>query len=238
MLSIVVPTFNEIKNGYLTQILENLKKLSDTEILFVDSYSTDGTAELIQSYEFRVISHKTTSRGERLSVGAKEARGELIFFHHPRTIYDNEGLKYLSTNSKELKWGGFTHSFDKEHKLLKFTSWYSNDVRADEKNIFYLDHGIFVTKSLLKRINYVASVDVFEDTLLSLALRAILPGERLDFKATTSAVRFEQNGIIRQMALNLWMKILFHFKSDHRKMNFQYEKGSRLNTTYKENKDD
>lgn len=237
-LSIIIPTFNEMKNGYLEKILQSLSNLKDIEVICVDSYSEDGTKELIEKYQYKLISYQTTSRGERLSIGAKEAKSEMIFLHHPRTLYDNRGLEYLKDRGKELSWGGFSHEFDYNHPLLRFTSWYSNKIRADKKSIFYLDHGVFVKKSLLEKINYIPSVDIFEDTYLSLNLRSISTGHRLRFKAITSAIRFKNYGFFKQILLNQYMKFLFYFKFEHKKLNKIYERENKLNSIYKGDEED
>ena len=50
MLSIVIPTFNESKTGYLKLILAQLALLDDAEVLVIDGGSTDGTLEIIEGF--------------------------------------------------------------------------------------------------------------------------------------------------------------------------------------------
>jgi glycosyltransferase involved in cell wall biosynthesis len=232
MITVIIPTFNEVTHGYIEDILKSLSKKPNVEIICVDSQSSDGTVELIQKYDVKLISHKTNSRGERLTVGAKAASNDLIVLHHPRSILQVEALDYLIENKDKLDWGGFTHEFDSKHPLLKFTSWYSNHVRADIMGIFYLDHCLYIQKNLLEEIDYLPSIDIFEDTVLSQRLLTKCRPVRLPFKSQTSAVRFNQNGVWRQALLNQWMKILFSFNTDNQELNKKYEKDVPLNSKY------
>jgi glycosyltransferase involved in cell wall biosynthesis len=232
MISIVIPTFNEISHGYIEEILKSFSNRPSIEIICVDSESRDGTVELIKKYDVKLIQHKTNSRGERLTVGAKAAINNLIILHHPRSILEVEALDYLIKNQEKLVWGGFTHKFDLKHPLLNFTSWYSNYVRADIKGIFYLDHCFYIQKDLLAEIDYLPSIDIFEDTVLSQRLLSKCRPRRLPFKSRTSAVRFNQNGVWRQALLNLWMKILFSFNTNNQELNKKYEKDVPLNSKY------
>jgi hypothetical protein len=159
---------------------------------------------------------------------------KLILLHHPRSLISNEGIKYLIESSTLPKWGGFTHSFDDPHPILKFTSWYSNKVRASIFNIIYLDHCIFFTQKIKNEIGVIPNIDVFEDTVLSKLISTkfkkpvILP-----FSSLTSAVRFRENGIIKQSILNQFIKLLFHLGINHKIINKVYEKTISLNSKYK-----
>ena len=232
MISVIIPTFNEISHGYIEKILKSLSSRPNIEIICVDSESSDGTIELIEQYDVKLIQHKTNSRGERLTVGAKAATHDLIVLHHPRSILEIEALDYIMKNKENLSWGGFTHKFDCKHPLLSFTSWYSNYVRADLKGIFYLDHCFYIQKDLLIDIDYLPSIDIFEDTILSQRLLSKCRPKRLPFKSQTSAIRFNQNGVWRQAFLNQWMKILLRFNTDYQELNKKYEKDVPLNSKY------
>lgn len=232
MISIIIPTFNEISHGSIQDILKSLSKIANVEIICVDSGSRDGTIELIQKYDVKLIQHKTNSRGERLTIGAKEASHDLIVLHHPRSVLEIGAIEYLIEHQSNLTWGGFTHEFDYKHPLLNFTSWYSNYVRSDIKGIFYLDHCFYIQKKLLVEIDYLPSVDIFEDTILSKRLLTMCRPKRLSFKSQTSAIRFKKNGIWRQAFLNQWMKLLFSFNTDNQELNKKYEKDVPLNSKY------
>jgi hypothetical protein len=241
MLSIIISSHNEASNSFFIEALKNIQKNQLLEVIIVDFKSKDGTLEIIKSAQIenpniKLIETQLNSRAARLNLGIKEARFEMVLLNHPRSIIEIAGLNYLLLNAQKLNWGGFTHSFDMSHPLLKFTSWYSNHIRADRRSIFYLDHCIFAKKKLLEMVSFLPAIDIFEDTEISLRLRTQMPGIRLPFIAKTSAVRFHKNGMLKQALLNQYLKISYFFKRDHKKMNSNYEKGLDLNSEYNRDK--
>jgi glycosyltransferase involved in cell wall biosynthesis len=235
MLSIVIPTLNENKTGYLHYILQSYKALKDVELICVDGGSVDDTLSIIADAGVILIKTNIASRAGRLNIGIEQARSVMVLLHHPRSIIDTEGLVMLSKKSDQLTWGAFTHRFSLQHPLLKFTSWYSNYIRGDKRGIYYLDHCIFAKKQLLLDVGMLPDIDIFEDTELCLRLKSKVKGIRLPFISETSAIRFQVNGILTQVLTNQCMKWLYYFKRSDKKMNEIYEKGIQLNTRYDNN---
>ncbi len=233
MISVVVPTFNEVKsNANLFSYLENLAKYFPAEVIVVDSQSQDGTWEKIPS-NCRKFSIDGKTRAERLNEGIRKANHPMVLLHHPRSRVDNEGIFELDKIAYEKIWGGFTHCFDHKHPILDFTSWYSNSVRLKYRKIVYLDHCLFFHKDLLSDGYSIDPVDIFEDTLISLELRKSGFPIKIRYKSQTSSARFLKNGILKQCLLNAGMKLGFYLKISPEKMNQIYEKGLSLNTEYK-----
>ncbi len=231
MITVIIPTFNEMRLGYLQKNLEQLSQIKNIEIICVDSFSSDGTAELINKYpQVKLIKVETNSRAVRYNTGINYAANEMILLNHPRSIVSPKGIEYLKQCKHD--WGGFTHKFDASSALLNFTSWYSNNIRANLKNIFYLDHCIFAKKELLQIVGLIPTVDIFEDTLLCKRLKKYHKGTLIPFEVITSAIRFKTNGIIRQALLNQILKLAFNLKLPNRLINLIYEKGINLNSQY------
>ncbi len=231
-ISIVFSVFDELRQGLLKESLDKLSKLSDVEIIVVDGGSTDGTLDLLENYSIKLIRSMSTSRAERLNIGIAQASNDLIILHHPRSVIDTAGIEYLQNNYESITWGGFYHRFIEEHPLLRFTSWYSNEVRGKIRSIVYLDHCIFFKKSLLSHDPIVPEIFIFEDTALSEKLNQLYPAQILPYVSRTSAIRFHKNGLFRQSILNLVMKGCYLLKVSDQSMNRVYEKGLGLNTRY------
>ncbi len=231
-LSIIIPTNNEVHLGILKKALAQLANLSAIEIICVDRKSQDGTQDIIKTTTSQLIETDANTRAARMNIGINNAKGDIILLHHPRSFLDIEGIRCLQELDSEVMWGGFTHIFDqKEHILLKFTSWYSNQIRFDKRGIIYLDHCIFFRRSLLDGDpTPVPELDIFEDTAFSLKLREKAFPHRLPYLSTTSAYRFQKNGIIRQLLLNQILKIGYFFNVPARTMNRIYEKALNLNS--------
>jgi len=233
LLSIVVPTLNESKTGYLSKILTAYHDLANIEIICVDGGSTDATILHIQQSNAKLISTDICSRAGRLNVGIQHAKFDMVLLHHPRSLVDIEGIKTLLNCTSEIGWGAFTHQFDIQHPLLNFTSWYSNRIRGDRRGVYYLDHCLFAQKQLLLDVGLFPEMHIFEDTAICLKLKRKAKPIRLPFISQTSAVRFQSNGIYRQAIKNQYMKCCYYFSGSDKKMNARYEKGIELNTTYK-----
>lgn len=216
-VSVVIPV-HAGGADWLPRILARLSEVPELEVICAGDALPAGSRA-------RFMRVEGPSRGARLQAGIDAASHPLILLHHPRSLVSTEGLRWLAAGARG--WGGFTHAFDWDHPLLRFTSWYSNRVRA-ARGIVYLDHCVFFEKKLLTRP--IPPVDIFEDTELSLILRESGPPAISPHVATTSAVRFRTNGPWRQAWLNQRLKIEYLTGSSHKRMNARYERGLRLNS--------
>lgn len=212
MLSVIIPTAHEAETDFFKNSVSSLSKFKNIEVICIDK-------------------SEAITRAERLNLGFEKSKGSMILFYHPRSFVDPKGIQYLIDHCDRIMWGAFTHQFDHNHPLLKFTSWYSNKVRGKLGGIFYLDHCIFFHRSLWKKT--IPAVEIFEDTLLSRQLKELQRPILLPFASTTSALRFTKNGFWRQAVLNQIMKIGFHLNISHQTMNKIYENGLNLNSSSK-----
>lgn len=219
-VSVVIPVHRKGAD-WLPRILARLSEVEGLEIICA------GDAPPPEGAGARFVRVEGSARGARLQAGIDAATCRTVLLHHPRCLIPAEGLRWLTAGAAGARWGGFTHAFDWDHPLLRFTSWYSNRVRAGLRGIVYLDHCVFFDKALLVRP--IPPVEIFEDTELSLILRESGPPALAPFVATTSAVRFRANGPWRQALLNQRMKLSYLLGASHRLMNERYERGLGLN---------
>jgi glycosyltransferase involved in cell wall biosynthesis len=236
LLSIIIPTLNESKTGYLSKIFDAYYGIPEIEIICVDGGSTDDTILLIKRSAAKLIVTDISSRAGRLNVGIKQAKFDMVLLHHPRSLVNREGVTALTNRGTALRWGAFTHQFSISHPLLNFTSWYSNHIRGGLRGIYYLDHCLFAPRQLLLDVGLLPEIDIFEDTELCLRLKKRAKPIRLPFISQTSAVRFQVQGIYQQALKNQYLKWLYYFKRSDKQMNKLYEKGLELNTEYKKDK--
>lgn len=241
MLSVVLPCFNESRHGYLPKILKNLcEQAGDKQLIAVVSPSADDTLSIISQFpSVEMIETVASNRAQRLNVGIEASKGDAVLLHHPATLLpEKEALLQAQAALESATWGGFVHSFDMAHWLLRFTSWYSTWQRSQRQGILYLDHCIFARRQALLEVGGVPDMDIFEDTALSLALAkygkpAIAPG-----KVTTSARRFRDRGIYQQALLNQLLKLMYLTHQDPKKLNWLYESKSQINVAYAEPQDE
>ena len=241
-ISIILPCLNEIRHGYLDRIFANLiAQDGEKEIIAVVSPSDDGTEIFLDEYarqfaEVQVVRSLAKNRSQRLNDGIAVSQGEIILLHHPATLLPEfialDLIKQSLGSSQNLGWGAFQHSFDFDHWLLQFTSWYSDRVRVKQKGIVYLDHCPFINRQVLAQIGNVPDRDIFEDTVLSDRLREFSKPVLAEGKIITSARRFRQRGIYRHAMLNQVLKICYLLNIDPRSLNRLYEQKSSINVKY------
>jgi len=219
-VSIIYPVRSLSIDFYVLEVVKKYGQIGGIEQLIVSSDPKDCEKALIV---------ETNSRAQRMNVGAENAKGEILLFHHPRSELELGGLEYLTKHGAKLSWGAFTHIFDESSLGFRFISFYSNRVRGDIFNIFYLDHCLFLKRELFNKIK---PVEIFEDTLLSNSLKEKGRGKRLIFKSKTQAVRFLKNGFWKQSFLNQKLKLKFLLGHENQKLNEEYEKGLELNSQY------
>ena len=103
MISVILPTFNEIDSGYLGPIMSRLPRLSQAEILAVDGGSTDGTVEFIDRHGVEVLSLPGSSRAARMNLGIEQSQGEMLLLHHPRRHAGRAHARRHETCTKKNK---------------------------------------------------------------------------------------------------------------------------------------
>ncbi len=239
-LSIILPCLNEIRHGYLENILTNLVgQDGEIEIITVVSVSDDGTDNILEEYtkryaQVQIVRSLAKNRAQRLNDGIAISTGNIILLHHPATLLPERIVLQLieQTLGSGGQWGAFRHSFDFTHWLLHFTSWYSDNVRVKQKSLVYLDHCPFIDRQLLAQIGNVPDLDIFEDTVLSDRLRQFSKPLLAQGQVITSARRFRQRGIYRHAMLNQLLKICYHFNIDPRWLNLLYEQKASINVKY------
>lgn len=243
-ISVVLSCLNEMRYGHLAKILENLNQQIDKEeiieeIIAVVSPSNDQTLDFLsQQPQVKVISTDLVNRAQRFDLGLKASTGNIILFHHSASLlpptYALQQISQALSTSKQV-WGGFHHSFDHDHWLLRFTSWYSNQIRGKQRGILYFDHCIFGWREAFIKVGGAGDRAIFADTDLSIKLRQLSYPLFCDGMVVTSARRFRQRGIYRQALLNQVLKLLYFFGVDDQTMNQIYERKNPINVAYPKN---
>lgn len=202
LVSIVIPTLNEAE--VLPSTLEALTaQPGPYECLVVDGGSTDGTRARARAAGASVID-APRGRGPQMNVGAREARGNLLLFLHADTTLPPNGLSTIrSTLSAPATDAGiFRLQFDRQSPLLRFYAWCTN---WNWGRLCFGDRGLFTTRTAFKAVGGYPDWPLFED--LELAARLADHGRFrfLDAAVTTSARRFDKNGVLRQQLRNLYL---------------------------------
>lgn len=217
--------YNEEHNPYFWKNLELLRAQRQLFIV-IDGGSSDATQELLKRSRVLFMELPQSTRGRRFNEALKVSFTDIVVFVHPRSLLTREHIQSLKHYKGAETWGAFTHRFDDDHFLLRFTSWWSNSVRGDIRGIFYLDHILWAKRS---EVHSFPTGPIFEDTLFSLQMLKRSRPRRLPVPSLTSAQRFLKNGIWRQAFLNQKMKLDFLRGQELQKMDQEYEQGLGLN---------
>jgi len=228
IISVVIPTCREAEDSWLQKIVTNYPQNQRIEYIIVDSETHCEIKARWKRSDFKILVLPKSNRAQRLKHGFQSSRGEIIIFHHPRSYLESNAFFHLLRQALyNLSWGGFHHKFDSQHWVLRFTSLYSNYCRPKTSRVVYLDHCIYFKRELLDKV--IPEVSIFEDTEISKILSRHSIPRILPFTSTTSAIRFETNGVFHQAFINQKLKLKYFMGSNSDQMNKTYEKGLNLN---------
>lgn len=149
VLSIIVPVFNTYP--YLDECLKSLSRqtLENIEIICVDNGSTDGSWEVLKSYERKhkniiLLKHPEGRQGAARNAGLKVAKGEYIgFVDSDDYITDNMFEQMYNTaiiKGAEIAICNIQLYFEKERtfKLNLPERWFANNHFSIDKNPVFL----------------------------------------------------------------------------------------------------
>jgi glycosyltransferase involved in cell wall biosynthesis len=116
MLSFIIPAHNEEKHigNCIAAIVEAAKASSDPfEVIVVDDESTDRTAEIAANHGAKVLKVAHRQIAAARNVGAREARGEMLFFVDADTFANARALHAcLQALHSGAVGGGCVFTFD------------------------------------------------------------------------------------------------------------------------------
>ena len=123
-ISVIIPTLNEEK--YIGALLDSLvhhPRNEWLEIIVVDGRSNDVTVDIISKFPVILLHTSISSRAHQMNVGAKHAKGDILFFVHadvrlPLTFYDD----IIEAGHQGFAAGCYRFRFIKKPNLLLYVN--------------------------------------------------------------------------------------------------------------------
>jgi len=208
-LSIVIPALNEAAN--LARLLPDLVvREPRAEVLVVDGGSDDDSRAVVA----RVPSVRWLSgprgRARQMNAGARAAQGEILLFLHADTsLPAGAGAAILGALGDPAAVGGrFDVQLDSRRLLLVLTAWLMNR-RSRLTGISTGDQGIFVRRAVFDALGGYPDIPLMEDVELTRRLKRCGRLAALGLCVTTSARKWEDEGIVRTIVLMWTLRLLY-----------------------------
>lgn len=202
-VSIIVPLLNE--QAAVPGLIEQLASLAAEQILIVDGGSVDGTVELLRAAGYQVL-QCPAGRARQMNAGAQLATHSMLLFLHADTRLPTN---YKSELARADVWGRFDVKFSSSLKAMKIVAFFIN-LRSRISGIATGDQAIFVDRDAFNAISGFPDFPIMEDIALSKRLRHFHRPYSSRAKVTTSARRWEQNGVVKTI-LKMWYFRLAYF---------------------------
>jgi rSAM/selenodomain-associated transferase 2 len=221
-LSIIIPVLNE--GDGITAALDALAHLRalGTEVIVVDGGSRDATVERARSYADRVIS-APRGRALQMNAGAEKASGEVLLFLHADTRLPAEADRLVLNGLDRWQrvWGRFDVDIDGRSPLLPLVAWLMG-LRSRLTGIATGDQAIFVRREAFQAVGGFPPIALMEDIAICKRLKRV--GRPLCLRAcvTTSARRWEKNGVLSTIFLMWRVRLAYFLGADPKRLAQQY----------------
>lgn len=192
--SIVIRAYNEAR--HIGRLLDGIyqQSIKNTQVILVDSGSTDGTLEIAQQFPVDIvhIQPESFSFGRSLNLGISISKSNLIVIAsaHVYPVYPDWLEKLLSPFKDEKigvvygKQRGATNTHFSEHQI--FTHWFPDSSNANQQHPFCNNANAAIRRSLWEQHKYDESLSGLED--LEWARWAMQQGHQIAYQAEAEIV--------------------------------------------------
>ncbi len=209
-ISVIIPTLNEA--DVIQALIQHLLKSEGeylVEIIVVDANSTDNTHKIALQSGARVLKSKETSRAHQMNMGAKEAKGNILYFVHadalPPLSYCKDILESVIEGND---FGCYRFKFNSVNPLLAVNSFFTRF-----KFLWCRggDQTLFIRKDIfLKEGGFDEKYIIMEDFELVKRLWKKYKFKILPKSVSVSARKYELNGYFQVNIANLKVFRMFN----------------------------
>jgi rSAM/selenodomain-associated transferase 2 len=211
-LAIVVPALDE--EGTLRLLLPIILPLAD-EVVVSDGGSSDRTVEVARDLGARVVTGPP-GRGGQLNRGAAATTAEVLLFLHADTLPPTDAARLLrDAVAAGAVGGGFRMRFDDRRPILRLGEWLI-DLRTRLTRLPLGDQAQFATREAFAALGGYRDWPILEDLDLAWRMKRRWGRWRMTIveeRVTTAARRFVEQGVVRTVATNwlIWLLFLLGF---------------------------
>ena len=209
LISIVIPALNEAPN--LERLLPDLvARFPGAEVVLVDGGSTDATAAAAaRSAQVRLLA-SPRGRARQMNAGARAARGDVLLFLHADTLLPDGALAAMeaAVGDPGVVAGRFDVRFDNPRPVFRMIAWFMNH-RSRWSGISTGDQAIFVCREPFNALGGYPDIPLMEDVELCRRLRGNGQMAALRLRVTTSARKWEREGVVRTILLMWALRFLY-----------------------------
>jgi rSAM/selenodomain-associated transferase 2 len=207
LVSIILPVLEE--SSTLASVLHPLVGQPDVELIVVDGGSLDGTVDVARQFTAKVFKG-ARGRANQMNFGALQSKGDILLFLHGDTALPPSALERVrrALSDETIVGGAFRLRIASTCRALKVVAWGAN-FRSRLLGLPYGDQALFVRRSVFEEIGGFAPWPLMEDVDLARRLRRAGRMILLPEAVTTSARRWEREGVVWTTMRNSLLLVAF-----------------------------
>ena len=209
MLSIVIPVLNEAAT--LERLLPYLGAVCpEAEVIVADGGSSDGSAAVPPRFPGVRLVMSRRGRACQMNVGASAATGDVLLFLHADTRLPAGASAAIgeALQDPRVVGGRFDVRLASERLLLRVVGGMMN-FRSRLTGISTGDQAIFVRRDVFEAMGGYAEIPLMEDVEFTGRMKRRGRLAALRLRVTTSARKWEREGILRTILLMWTLRFLY-----------------------------
>ncbi|WP_069301577.1 TIGR04283 family arsenosugar biosynthesis glycosyltransferase [Neptunicoccus sediminis] len=223
-ITVIIPTLNSAQTlgPTLASVYEGMTAGLVHQVIFADGGSTDGIDHIAEESGAQ-LHHFSAGRGTQMAGAARSATTPWLMFLHSDTVL-GEGWTTVVRSHVETRTDAayFKLRFDTGGVAGTLVAAWAN-LRARIFGLPYGDQGLLLPTALYTKTGGFPEIPLMEDVALARKLRGQLTALRAT--ATTSAVKYREEGWLKRGGSNLVTLSLYFLGRSPEELARRYKKG-------------